>query len=144
MITAFGLLRDVALGVLEDHRYQRAERVLYEGEALVFYTDGVTEVSSPGEELFDETRFEQLLTTHRDHSIDVMSDKIVLALSDFQKGNQLDGITLMMHQGRIIDDIDQKEKLRLTVDDLLDKFSEVRKHEKLTDDIVEQLRREYL
>jgi len=51
---------------------------------------------------------------------------------------------IMMHQGRIIDDIGEKEKRRLTVDDLLEKFSEVRKREKLTDDIVEQLRREYL
>ena len=57
---------------------------------------------------------------------------------------ELGSRTIMMHQGRIIDDIVGKEKGRLTVDDLLDKFSEVRKQEKLTDDIVEQLRREYL
>lgn len=57
---------------------------------------------------------------------------------------ELGSRTIMMHQGRIIDDIGGKEKRRLTVDDLLDKFSEVRKHEKLTDEIVEQLRREYL
>ena len=52
--------------------------------------------------------------------------------------------TLMMHQGRIIDDIPDREKSDLTVDDLLDKFAELRKREKLTDDIVEQLRREYV
>ncbi|MCX5813399.1 MAG: ATP-binding cassette domain-containing protein [Proteobacteria bacterium] len=52
--------------------------------------------------------------------------------------------TIMMHQGRIIDDIDEKEKTRLTTDDLLDKFTELRKSEMLTDDIIEQLRREYL
>jgi putative ABC transport system ATP-binding protein len=57
---------------------------------------------------------------------------------------ELGNRTIMMHQGQIIDDIDDKEKHRLTVDDLLDKFSEIRKREKLTDDIVEQLRREYL
>lgn len=57
---------------------------------------------------------------------------------------QLGNRTIMMHQGRIIDDIGEEEKPRLTVDDLLDKFSEIRKREKLTDDIIEQLRREYL
>jgi putative ABC transport system ATP-binding protein len=57
---------------------------------------------------------------------------------------ELGNRTIMMHQGQIIDDIGAKEKHRLTVDDLLDKFSEIRKREKLTDDIVEQLRREYL
>jgi putative ABC transport system ATP-binding protein len=57
---------------------------------------------------------------------------------------QLGNRTIMMHQGRIIDDIGEEEKPRLTVNDLLDKFSEIRKREKLTDDIIEQLRREYL
>jgi putative ABC transport system ATP-binding protein len=57
---------------------------------------------------------------------------------------ELGNRTIMMHQGRIIDDIPLREKRRLTVDDLLDKFAEIRKHEKLTEDIVEQLRREYL
>jgi len=45
---------------------------------------------------------------------------------------------------RIIDDIPENEKRRLTVDDLLNKFAEIRKRERLTDDIVEQLRREYI
>jgi putative tryptophan/tyrosine transport system ATP-binding protein len=52
--------------------------------------------------------------------------------------------TIMMHQGRIIDEISLKEKGRLRVDDLLDKFAELRKAEKLTDEMIEQLRREYL
>jgi putative tryptophan/tyrosine transport system ATP-binding protein len=51
---------------------------------------------------------------------------------------------IMMHQGRIIDDISKEEKKRLTVGDLLDKFADLRKAEKLTDEIIEQLRREYL
>lgn len=51
--------------------------------------------------------------------------------------------TLMMHKGEIIDDISREEKLRLSVDDLLDKFADLRKTEKLTDDILDQLRREY-
>ncbi len=51
---------------------------------------------------------------------------------------------IMMHQGRIIDNIPKEEKKRLTVGDLLDKFADLRKAEKLTDEIIEQLRREYL
>lgn len=51
--------------------------------------------------------------------------------------------TVMMHRGRIIDDIPEREKRRLTVDDLLDKFDDVRKTEKLTAGMIEQLRREY-
>ena len=55
-------------------------------------------------------------------------------------GNRL----IMMHKGKIIDDISGREKERLTVDDLLDKFAELRKTEKLTDDMIETLRREYV
>jgi putative tryptophan/tyrosine transport system ATP-binding protein len=52
--------------------------------------------------------------------------------------------TVMMHQGRIIEDIPKEEKRHLTVEDLLDRFADLRKRERLTDDILEQLRREYL
>jgi putative ABC transport system ATP-binding protein len=51
--------------------------------------------------------------------------------------------TIMMHKGRIIDDISKAEKDRLTVDDLLQKFADLRKTERLTDEMIEQLRREY-
>jgi len=49
-----------------------------------------------------------------------------------------------MHQGKIIDDISEKEKRLHTVDDLLDKFAELRKAERLTDEMLEELRREYI
>jgi putative ABC transport system ATP-binding protein len=60
-----------------------------------------------------------------------------------QQALELGHRTIMMHQGQIIDDIPKKEKNRLTVDDLLEKFAELRKSEKLTDEMIEQLRREY-
>ncbi|MEE9911811.1 MAG: ATP-binding cassette domain-containing protein [Deltaproteobacteria bacterium] len=60
-----------------------------------------------------------------------------------QQALELGCRTLMMHKGQIIDDIPEKEKKRLTVDDLLDKFAQLRKAEKLTDEIIEQLKREY-
>ena len=68
----------------------------------------------------------------------------LMVTHSMQQALELGTRTIMMHQGRIIDDIPEKEKVRLTVDDLLDKFAELRKAERLTDDIIEQLRREYL
>jgi putative ABC transport system ATP-binding protein len=61
-----------------------------------------------------------------------------------QQALELGNRTLMMHKGQIIDDIPAKEKARLSTDDLLDKFAQLRKMEKLTDNMLEQLRREYL
>lgn len=61
-----------------------------------------------------------------------------------QQALDLGDRTIMMHRGQIIDDIPKKEKAHLTVNDLLDKFADLRKAEKLTDEMIEQLRREYL
>jgi putative ABC transport system ATP-binding protein len=60
-----------------------------------------------------------------------------------QQALDLGDRTLMMHQGQIIDDIPASEKVGLTPDDLLDKFAELRKTEKLTQAMLDQLRREY-
>lgn len=52
--------------------------------------------------------------------------------------------TIMMHQGRIIDDIPAAGKRRLTTADLLERFEQLRKKERLTPEVLEQLRREYV
>ncbi len=49
-----------------------------------------------------------------------------------------------MNKGVTIDDISEQEKRRLTVDDLLDEFAELRKTEQPTSDMLETLRREYV
>lgn len=68
----------------------------------------------------------------------------VMVTHSMQQALELGNRTIMMHQGQIIDDISGKEKRRLTVDDLLNKFAELRKNERLTEDMLEELRREYL
>lgn len=68
----------------------------------------------------------------------------LMVTHSMQQALDLGSRTVMMHRGEIIDDIPEREKRRLTIDDLLDKFAELRKRERLTEDIVEQLRREYL
>ncbi len=68
----------------------------------------------------------------------------IMVTHSMQQALDLGDRLIMMHQGKIIDDIPQKDKERLTVDDLLNKFGDLRKTEKLTDEIMEQLKREYL
>jgi putative ABC transport system ATP-binding protein len=50
----------------------------------------------------------------------------------------------MMHKGRIVEDIPLEDKRRSTVEDLLEKFAELRKTEQLTDEVLERLRCDYL
>ncbi len=68
----------------------------------------------------------------------------LMVTHSMQQALDLGSRTIMMHRGEIIDDIPEKEKRRLTANDLLDKFAELRKSEKLTEEMIEQLRREYL
>jgi putative ABC transport system ATP-binding protein len=48
-----------------------------------------------------------------------------------------------MNKGEIIDDMSLSEKQRSTIDDLLDRFAELRKNELLTPEMMEELRRGY-
>ncbi|OPY05768.1 MAG: hypothetical protein A4E61_00179 [Syntrophorhabdus sp. PtaB.Bin184] len=52
--------------------------------------------------------------------------------------------TILMHKGRIIEQISGKDKQYLTTADLLDRFADLRKQEKLTAEMIEEMRREYL
>lgn len=68
----------------------------------------------------------------------------LMVTHSMQQALDLGNRTLMMNKGEIIDDISQAEKQRLTVSDLLDKFADLRKCERLTDEMLEELRREYI
>jgi putative tryptophan/tyrosine transport system ATP-binding protein len=76
----------------------------------------------------------------------IEKDKLtaVMVTHSMQQALDVGDRTIMMHKGQIIDDIPREEKRRLTVNDLLDKFAELRKTELLTDDILAALRREYV
>ena len=68
----------------------------------------------------------------------------LMVTHSMQQALELGNRTIMMHKGQVIDDISLAEKRRLTVQDLLDKFAELRKTERLTDDMLDVLRREYV
>jgi len=56
-----------------------------------------------------------------------------------EMGNRI----IMLHRGQIISDIPAKEKEQLTVEDLLGKFDNIRKKEKLTPEMLTGFRRQY-
>lgn len=57
-----------------------------------------------------------------------------------EMGNRI----LMMHKGQIISDIRAKDKELLTVEDLLGKFDHIRKREKLSPEMLENFRKQYI
>lgn len=68
----------------------------------------------------------------------------LMVTHSMQQALDLGDRTIMMYRGRIIDDIPREEKDQLTVEDLLDKFADLRKAERLTDEMIGELRQAYL
>lgn len=67
----------------------------------------------------------------------------VMITHSMQQALEMGTRTIMMYKGKIIDDIPLSEKEKMTVDDLLNKFNELRKKEQLTNDLYEKFRKEY-
>jgi sigma-B regulation protein RsbU (phosphoserine phosphatase) len=51
----------VPLGVVDEYAFEPTRLGLAPGDALVLYTDGVTEAAAPDGRLFEEQRLEQVL-----------------------------------------------------------------------------------
>ncbi|MCH7977191.1 MAG: serine/threonine-protein phosphatase, partial [Bacteroidetes bacterium] len=58
------------LGVLPDASYDEGDILITPGDALVLYTDGVTEARNADDEEYDETRLDAALLQHCGYSAD--------------------------------------------------------------------------
>jgi serine phosphatase RsbU (regulator of sigma subunit) len=86
----------IALAVQEGAKYTDHTISLKPGDALLFYTDGVTESFSPSEEAFGEKRLMQLLSTPGLEDPCQLLGMVETALSDFRQGKDLsDDLTLV-------------------------------------------------
>jgi phosphoserine phosphatase RsbU/P len=85
-----------ALGVIEGNRI-RAETVeLFEGDILLFYTDGITEANNPQKEAFGKERLAALVQENSGLSVQNLVRVVRQAVEDFSGGQPLeDDITLI-------------------------------------------------
>ncbi len=67
----------------------------------------------------------------------------LMVTHSMQQALELGTRTIMMHHGQIIEDIPEEEKKILTTEDLLCKFEDIRKTEKLTPEMIEILKNQY-
>ena len=68
----------------------------------------------------------------------------LMVTHSMQQALDLGNRTIMMNKGEIIEELGLSEKRNATVDDLLDRFADLRKSERLTEAMLEELRREYV
>jgi sigma-B regulation protein RsbU (phosphoserine phosphatase) len=84
------------LGLLSEAVYETRTVRIAPGEALVFYTDGVTEAENDQEAFFTEDRLAEILECCKNQSAGDIATKIVDALSSFAAGyEQTDDITIL-------------------------------------------------
>jgi len=90
-----------ALGVRNGILYTEDMDTLEPGQVLVIYTDGVTEASSPDDEMFGLDRFTKLISSCENFKLHQMFDHIDKSLKKFQKGNQFDDTTVLALKRKI-------------------------------------------
>jgi sigma-B regulation protein RsbU (phosphoserine phosphatase) len=84
------------LGVFKRWTFEHGEVTLEEGDRLVLFTDGITELQDPTDDEFGEERLAQLVREHRAVSAGELTDRIVSALMDFNNGVFQDDVTVVV------------------------------------------------
>lgn len=86
----------LALGILPGFSFQADETTLKEKEALLLYTDGVTEAVNPVLEMFTTARLQSVLERRADEDPRAVVQQILAAVDQFAAGEpQADDITLL-------------------------------------------------
>jgi PAS domain S-box-containing protein len=101
LITAAGGAETVGipgplLGAFDGGTWEERHLVVSAGDALVFYTDGVTDTRGEGGELFGEERLSELLDGAAELDADEVASRIDEALQAFERGQQRDDVALLV------------------------------------------------
>ena len=84
------------LGITHDVSLVDSAVALEPGDAVVLYTDGVTEAHAPSGELFGEQRLVDLLAAHGDGSAGDLADAVLAAVAEHSQGAPRDDIALLV------------------------------------------------
>jgi len=84
------------LGAVEEPEVATWSGRLSEGEAMVLYTDGVTEARGPGGELFGEERLRELVGGCAGAAAEEVARRIEQAVLDFQRGEVRDDVAVLV------------------------------------------------
>jgi phosphoserine phosphatase RsbU/P len=87
----------VAVGIFKSAEYERATTVLHEGDVMVLYTDGITEVINNDEEEFGEERLEALVKQNHHLDAQALADRVLDEVNVFAEDQELfDDATLVV------------------------------------------------
>lgn len=86
----------VVLGVFPDSSYQEQYVDLEQGDRLVLFTDGITEIANADDEEFGEDRLMDLLSVNRALEAEAMQKRVMAAIAEFSGGRFQDDATLIV------------------------------------------------
>jgi sigma-B regulation protein RsbU (phosphoserine phosphatase) len=90
-------LTGVAVGALDDARYEQQELKLSQGDVIVMYTDGITEAVNGSDEMYDVPRLIGLILEKSACPAQEIMDAIIGSVFTFSANQpQFDDITLMV------------------------------------------------
>lgn len=84
------------LGVFPEGTYEQGQTSLRDGDRLLFYTDGITDVTNPGGEEFGEARLLDLAMANRSCSAPALQARLAAAVSQFSNNSFVDDATLIV------------------------------------------------
>lgn len=86
----------MVLGVLPDETYEEREVPFGPGDALVLYTDGVSEAPDPERHLFGEERVVEAVTGCSADSVQELLERVMAAVDEFARGEApTDDVTML-------------------------------------------------
>ena len=98
----------LVVGAMPGSAYEQGRVVLAPGDEVVLYTDGITEATNPGDEMFGEERLMELIDTNRSLTAREIEERVYTSLRDFTDGApQSDDLTMVII--KIASDHDSKE-----------------------------------
>ncbi|MCG3119357.1 MAG: hypothetical protein ALAOOOJD_01749 [bacterium] len=83
------------LGVLSNGIYVQKEMALMSGDRLLFFTDGIIEITNTAEDMFGETRLITLLQNNRELAAMKLQESVLAAVKEFGNGNFDDDVALL-------------------------------------------------
>jgi PAS domain S-box-containing protein len=84
------------LGAFDGGSWEERRVAIGPGDALVFYTDGVTDTRGLGGDLFGQERLEAVLRRAADFDADEVASRVDDALRAFERGHQRDDVALLV------------------------------------------------
>lgn len=90
------MMSNIAIGIMRGFQYSTETYALHQGDAIMFYTDGVTEAKNKSHQLYGEERIISSLVSRKGNAPDYCNRLVISSVRDFVKGAvQSDDITLV-------------------------------------------------